>query len=188
MEFFSITNGVVFFFHLDDPRVLKEIMFYLESYNFQICMKWVVINSLPLAISKNPSMKVWAPIFYFIFSHLNFLTSFSQILSFGMLQTLLSWLIILVNELVSFSPSFWGLLQKGMNVIEENVLYNGMNMSSVCTSKPRKPFWATKEFHLLTFQALIEVCTRTWSFVVHLYASTSLLLLLSPTFALLICF
>jgi hypothetical protein len=55
--------------HPNDARVLKEIMFYLENYNFQIRMKWAIINSLPLASLEDPSLKVWAPIFSLPSSH-----------------------------------------------------------------------------------------------------------------------
>jgi len=36
---FLTFHGDVFLFHLNDPHILKEIKSYLESYNFQICMK-----------------------------------------------------------------------------------------------------------------------------------------------------
>jgi hypothetical protein len=52
-------DGDVLLFHLDDPRIFKEIKSYLENYNFQICMKWANVNYLPLASVENPSMKVW---------------------------------------------------------------------------------------------------------------------------------
>ncbi len=42
VEKFLIANGAMFLFHPNDLRVFKEIMSYLLSYIFQICMKWVV--------------------------------------------------------------------------------------------------------------------------------------------------
>jgi hypothetical protein len=42
-------------FYLDDSWVLKEIN--LESYNFQTCMKWAVVNSLALASFEDPLVK-----------------------------------------------------------------------------------------------------------------------------------
>ncbi len=55
---FLTLDGDVLLFHLDDPCIFKEIMLYLDSYNFQICMKWANVNSLPLASVEDPSMKV----------------------------------------------------------------------------------------------------------------------------------
>ncbi len=89
MEKFLLIDGVVLLFHLDDPQVLKEIKSYLETYSFQICMKWVVVNSLPFVSLEDPSLKVWAPICS-SFLYIHFLASFFQILYFGMLQTFLS--------------------------------------------------------------------------------------------------
>jgi hypothetical protein len=46
----------MFLFYLDDSWVLKEIN--LESYNFQTCMKWVVVNSLALASFEDPLLRL----------------------------------------------------------------------------------------------------------------------------------
>jgi tRNA1(Val) A37 N6-methylase TrmN6 len=51
-------NGAMLFFHRDDPQALKEIISYLKNYNFKIYMKWVIVNSLPLASFEVPSLKV----------------------------------------------------------------------------------------------------------------------------------
>jgi hypothetical protein len=55
---FFVFDGVVLLFHLDNLKVLKEVNSYLESYGFQIRMKWVLVNSLPLISSEDPSLKV----------------------------------------------------------------------------------------------------------------------------------
>jgi hypothetical protein len=55
---FSTFDGVVLLFHLDDLMVLEEVKSYLENYGFEIRMKWVVVNSLPLMNIKDPSLKV----------------------------------------------------------------------------------------------------------------------------------
>jgi hypothetical protein len=61
---FLTLDGDVLLFHLGDPRIFKEIRLDLDNYNFHICMKWANVNSLPLAIVEDPSMKVWVqPIF-----------------------------------------------------------------------------------------------------------------------------
>jgi hypothetical protein len=54
MEKFLIVDGAMLLFHLEDPQVFKEIKSYLESYSFHNCMKWVGVNSLPLATSEDP--------------------------------------------------------------------------------------------------------------------------------------
>jgi len=55
---FLAFDGVVLLFHLDDLKVLKEVKSYLESYDFKIRMKWVMVNSLPLMGSEDPYFKV----------------------------------------------------------------------------------------------------------------------------------
>ncbi len=54
IENFLTFDGAMFFFHLNDPLVLKEIRSYLESYSFQICVKWAIVNSFPLVSSRGP--------------------------------------------------------------------------------------------------------------------------------------
>jgi hypothetical protein len=51
-------DGAILLIHSNDFKVLKEIKSYLESYGFQIQMKWVVVNSLPLMNSEHPCLKV----------------------------------------------------------------------------------------------------------------------------------
>jgi hypothetical protein len=50
-----------------------------------------------------------------------------------------------------FSPPLKDFLQKGINVLEEDVLYNWTDMSSMSMSKTGKPFQATRKFYPLTF-------------------------------------
>ncbi len=103
---FLTIDGVMLLLHPDDPQVFKEIMSYLESCSFQIHMKWVVINSFPLASLEDHSLKAWAPIFSLLSSHPFPSFLLSNIVS-GMLQTLLSWVILLVraSDLSSSSMS-----------------------------------------------------------------------------------
>jgi hypothetical protein len=119
---FLTTNGAILFFHPNDLCVLKEMKSYLESYSFQIRVKWAIVNSLPLISLKDPSMKVLIQIFppslVSKFLHVPLFI----ILSFEMIQTLMIWVILLVKDLGEsnsqlnsfvFSPSFEDLLQKG---------------------------------------------------------------------------
>jgi hypothetical protein len=57
-QIFLASYGVVLLFQPNDLRVLKEIKSYLESYGFQIHMKWVVMNSWSFMSSEDPSFKV----------------------------------------------------------------------------------------------------------------------------------
>lgn len=77
-------------------------------------------------------------------------------------------------NLFHLSPPCNNFLQKGINVLEKDVLYNWTDMSSLSMSKTRKPFRASREFHPLTFHVFIEVCSRVRSFIVDLSTSTSL--------------
>jgi hypothetical protein len=106
IKWFMASDGVILLFHLDDLCVLKEIKSYMESYKFQIRMKWTIVNFLPFSNSKDPSMKVWIQ----FFSHsliFPILTSiiFSHFIniSCGLWQTLLSWVTILVRNPIKSS-------------------------------------------------------------------------------------
>jgi hypothetical protein len=66
-----------------------------------------------------------------------------------------------------FSPPSKDLLQKGINNPEKNVFYNWTEMSWMSMSRIKKPFQVVREFHPLTFQALLEVCSKVRSFVVN---------------------
>jgi hypothetical protein len=61
-------------------------------------MKWAIINSLPLVSSEDPSLKVWALIFFLISLH-PFPGFLLSIFFLGMLLTFLSKMIILVRVL-----------------------------------------------------------------------------------------
>jgi hypothetical protein len=66
-QVFGPWQGCASFPQPNDPWILKEIQLYLENYNFQIHMKWAIVNSLSFANTKYPSMKVSdQPIFPFI--------------------------------------------------------------------------------------------------------------------------
>jgi hypothetical protein len=58
VEKFLAFDGVVLLFHPFDLRVLNEVKFYVENYGFQIQMKWVVVNALPLMSNEDPFLKV----------------------------------------------------------------------------------------------------------------------------------
>jgi len=57
-QIFLASDGAILLIHSNDLKVLKEIKSYLESYGFQIQMKCVVVNSLPLMSNEDPSLKV----------------------------------------------------------------------------------------------------------------------------------
>ncbi len=65
--------------HPNDPWVLKEIMSYLESYNFWIHMKGTIINLSHLRVSRTPPWRYGLPYFVFLLC-IHFLISFYQIL------------------------------------------------------------------------------------------------------------
>jgi hypothetical protein len=54
------------------------------------------------------------------------------------------------------------------------VLYNWMDRASMSISKVGRPFKAIKEMHFATIHALIDVCSKTRSFVADLSTSTSM--------------
>ncbi len=59
-----------------------------------------------------------------------------------------------------------------IDVRNENMLYNWMDKASMSLSKAGRPFRATKEMHLAIIQALIDVCSKTRSYVADLFTST----------------
>jgi len=146
---FLTSDGVVLLFHLDDLHVLKEIRSYMESYSFQIRMKLVSVNFLSFINSNKPSMKVliqfFSPFLVSNFMHVPLLIVLSSI----MLQTLLNRVPLLVKDLNEsnpqlnffvFSLAYEDLLQKGVNVGYQDVLYNYINVSSMSKSKNGRPF------------------------------------------------
>jgi hypothetical protein len=64
-----------------------------------------------------------------------------------------------------------------IDVQNEDVLHNWIDRASMSISKVRRPFRAAKEMHLVTIQVLIDIYSRTRSYVVDL--STSLGMCLS---------
>jgi hypothetical protein len=81
-----------------------------------------------------------------------------------------------------FSLLFEDLLQKGVNVQNDDIIYNYIDASSMNKSKNGRPFQATKEIHLVILQALIEIYSQSRSLVVDLSTCTSLLKFLSFCF------
>ncbi len=98
LDKFLASDGAVLFFHLNNLHVLKEVRSYLESYNFQIRMKWAIVSS------KDPSMKVL--IQFFSCSQVsNFLhVPLLIVLSSRILQTLLSRVTLLVRDPDELNP------------------------------------------------------------------------------------
>jgi hypothetical protein len=74
---------------------------------------------------------------------------------------------------------FEDLLQKGVNVQNEDIFYNYTDVSSMSKSKNGRPFQAAKEIHFVIIQALIKVYFQSRSLVVDLSTSTSSLKFLS---------
>jgi hypothetical protein len=70
-----------------------------------------------------------------------------------------------------FSPHH--LMSLWINVWNEDVLYNWMDKVSMFIFKVGRPFKGAKEMHPSIVQALINVCSKTWSFVANLFASTN---------------
>ncbi len=81
-----------------------------------------------------------------------------------------------------FSPTSKDLLQKGVNVWNEDVFYNYIDASSMSKSKNGRPFWVGKEVHHVTLQALIKVYYQSRSLVVDLFTSTKNFRFLSFSF------
>jgi hypothetical protein len=71
------------------------------------------------------------------------------------------------------------LLQKGVNVWNEDVFYNYIDLFSMKKSKNGRPFQVAKEIHPMTLQASIKVCFQSRSLVMDLFASTRSLKFLS---------
>ncbi len=73
-----------------------------------------------------------------------------------------------------FSSPFNEFVNNSIDVRNEDMLYNWIERASMFISKANKLFKATKKMHLSIFQALINVCSKTRSFVVNLSPSTSM--------------
>ncbi len=143
-------------------------------------MKWVVVNSLTLISSKDPSMNVWIQCFsltLFFFVPITTIFSHFIIVSCGLLQTLLNQIIFCVKDygessfhlkFFLFCLLFEEFLQKKVNVLEMKTYFTMKNKSSMINSKNERPFWVVKEVHLVILQALIEVCFQLGPFVANL--------------------
>ncbi len=98
----------------------------MENYSFKIRMKWMIINSLPFTNSEDPSMKIliqlFSPFLVYNILHVPFLI----VLSFGMLQTLLSQVTLLVRDLSESSPqliSFQTLTPSGFVIMDSSLFF-----------------------------------------------------------------
>jgi len=52
---FLSDRGPIIIIFVHDPRVLKEIRSFLESHQFKVHMKWIIVNSSPQMNSSDPS-------------------------------------------------------------------------------------------------------------------------------------
>ncbi len=109
-------------------------------------------------------------IFLFLFFNWNLL----------ILQTLLNHLTFFIrfidgSSLVSgrfiFSSPFDEFVNNAIDVWNEDVLYNWMDRASMSLSKAGGPFKASKEMHLVMVQTLINVYSKTGSYVANLFIS-----------------
>jgi hypothetical protein len=66
------------------------------------------------------------------------------------------------------------MLEQGIKVVEEDVLYNWTNSTIMTISSSRKPLRVGKELHPLTFEALIGAYSKLESFVVDFVMSTGM--------------
>jgi len=78
------------------------------------------------------------------------------------------------NGRLMFSSPFNGLVNKSIDVQNEDVLYNWTSRASMSISKVSMPFKALKEIHFVIVQALIDVCSKTTSSIADLSTSTSM--------------
>jgi hypothetical protein len=66
------------------------------------------------------------------------------------------------------------IVEQGIKVAKEDILYNGTNSTPMIISSSSKPFRAGKEMHLLILEALIGACLKPKLFVVDFAASTGM--------------
>jgi hypothetical protein len=91
-------------------------------------------------------------------------------------QTLDNWATLLVKTPKTFefqAPAF-GMFEHGIKVVKKDVLYNWTDNTTMKVSSSRKPFYAGKEMHLLTLEALTGTCSMPKSFVVNFVTSTGM--------------
>jgi hypothetical protein len=79
-------------------------------------------------------------------------------------------MIFLRGTFVFSSPSD-EFMNNSIDVQNKDVLYNWMDRASMSISTADRPFRAAKEMHPFTIQDLIDVCSKTKSFVADLSAS-----------------
>jgi hypothetical protein len=144
--------------HANDLQVLKESQSFLDNYHMKFRMKWIVINYNPQYNIEDLSSQVGVENIYF-----NFLQTQSSLKSF------MFWfnLIFLVNSchlnhlshkggntqchvFLEVSRNFVELINKGINLEAEDVLYNYINATFMTRSEIRRAFHVAKQFHLIT--------------------------------------
>jgi hypothetical protein len=63
----------------------------------------------------------------------------------------------MLSSRFQFSAPFVELVERGINLETEDVFYNYTNVTSITKSHTGWAFMATKEFHVITLHALINV-------------------------------
>jgi hypothetical protein len=58
IEHFLSKKGGIILFYLNDLQMQKEIVSFVDAYEFTINLKWIVINSLPIINIKDKTHKV----------------------------------------------------------------------------------------------------------------------------------
>jgi hypothetical protein len=173
---FLVVNNVVLLFHLNDLHDLKEVKSYPKSYiGYEIHMKWVMANSLPLTSSEDPILKVWHQSIIFHFHSFPFSFSFHYFPSNSVKFCKCFWarLFFLWGQIHLWAPPFDSplfsnsLSRKGINVhfLEEDLLmFNCTNMFLMPISKIGRPLRVAKEVHVM-IQDFIEFCSKSGSFI-----------------------
>jgi hypothetical protein len=74
----------------------------------------------------------------------------------------------MLSSRFSLSTPFVKLVERGINHEDEDMLYNYIDMTSMTKSQIGWAFKVVKEFHAITLQALMDVCSPPDSIVVDL--------------------
>jgi hypothetical protein len=77
-------------------------------------------------------------------------------------------------QIFEFQAPAFGILKQGIKVVEEDVLYNWFDSTTMTISSFGKPFHVGKKLHDLTLEALIRACLKPKSFVVDYATSTGM--------------
>jgi hypothetical protein len=156
-KFFS-HSGAILLFHSDDLWVFGHIRKFLDNYSLLIRMKRVVVNSLPLISTKDFELKV------LICSHILLILLCCCRLFISIFNAILSSCRVYLVEphfwwgpLDFWVPStyFWH-IGAGIRVLEEDILYNWIDSSTMTLSSSGKPLYVAKEMHPFTLKHWLE--------------------------------